>query len=110
MFVGGVALAVADGVGPPAPGGKRCRRPELARVVVTQIERLARRIPHRVVAPGRQAVAVAVLGPGEAWAQLGGDEPERRVRDHVRPWRWRDRPVRLVDVDDVLAPAVREPA
>ena len=69
--------AVADGLGR--------RAPEIARVVVMQIECLSRIIGDRVVRPGGKLILPAIDRPGVT-ASLGGHlEPEQRVGDDVDP-------------------------
>ena len=61
------------------------------RVLVAQVEHVAHRVAHRIVVPGREAIEVAVLRPGEAAAALRDDEAAARVGDDVRPRRGRQR-------------------
>ena len=86
----------------------RARAPDLAGFVVANVDRLADRIPDRVVRPRRDLVLAAVAGPGVAAARFGHEEPELGIGDHVRPRRGR----RLAGTedDDVLAPVIGEPA
>ena len=84
------------------------RTPQLAGVVVPDVDRLAHRVADRVVGPRGELVLAAVPGPGVARPGLGDLEPERRVGDHVQPRR-RGRLSRAED-RDVLAPAIGEAA
>jgi hypothetical protein len=68
------------------------RRPVLAALLVTQVERLAVAVAHRVVRPRRETVETAVATPAEAGARLGGHEPDGLVRDDVDPRQGRERP------------------
>ena len=80
-----VALAVADGDGRAGAARQGRRRPDLAGLLVAQIDDLAGRVGDRVVAPGRQAVHLAVAGPGVARPGLGHQEAEAGVGEHVDP-------------------------
>ena len=85
----------------PAGGAARHGRPQLARLVVDQVDPLRRGVDHRVVRERRQPVLAAVLGPGERRARRRDDRAELRVGDDVRP-----RPRRLgaaLQHDHVLA-------
>ena len=55
---------VPDDVGPSCRIGRRRRAPELARLFVAQVDRLADRVAYRVVVPGREPEEEAVLRPG----------------------------------------------
>ena len=88
---------------PPHGGGRR--RPELAGLLVAEVNGLAGRIGDGIVAPGGQAVHLAVAGPGVAAAGLGDQAAEAGVGEHVDPRGRRPRR-RRVRRDDVLA-AVR---
>ncbi len=87
---------------------QRRRAPQLAGVVVADVDRLAHRVADGIVRPRRELVLAAVPRPGVAGARLGDLEPERRVGDDVQPRRRR----RLSGAEDrdVLTPAVREAA
>ena len=85
-----VAPAVAGDIGRREVADRQRRRtPELARVVVPQIERLARAIGHRIVRPRRDLVLAAVDRPGVAAAFCADLEAERRIGDDVDPRRRR---------------------
>ena len=65
-----------------------CRRaPQLAAVVIPDVDRLADRVADRVVGPWRELVLAAVPRPGVARPGLGDLETKRRIRDHVQPGR-----------------------
>src|SRR4029077_5396158 len=71
------------------PGDRKRRRaPDLAGLLVTQIDDLAGRIANRVVAPRSQAVELAVKRPGKSCPALGHHKPETRVGHDVDPRRW----------------------
>ena len=107
--VAGVALAVADGHGRAGPPRQGRRRPDLARLLVAQVDRLAGRVGHRVVRPGGQAVHLAVARPRIAQAGLRHQAAEAGVGEHVGP-RGRRQSRHRVDGDQVLAAVRREPA
>ena len=90
-----VTLAVTDERGRSRRDGQGRRAPDLAGLLVAQIDDLAGGVGDRVVAPGRQAILLAVAGPGEARSGLGDLEAERGVGDDVDPGRGRqERPGR----------------
>ena len=72
--------------------GQRRRRSTAPRVVVADVEHLARRIAHRIVRPGGEQVLLAVDGPRAARARLGHEASEVRVGEHVDPRRRRPLP------------------
>ncbi len=80
-----VTLAVAHQGRRAAAKRPRRRRPELAGFLVAQVNGLRRRIAHGVVAPRRQAIELAIAGPGAAEAAFRDEKTARRVRDHVHP-------------------------
>ena len=67
--------------------GKRGRTPEIASFVVSDVEGFARRVADRIVGPRGKLVLVAIGGPGVAAAFGRRLEAERRIGDHVDPWR-----------------------
>ena len=97
-----VAESVPADVGRRPAHGQRHRRPEVAAVLVAQVEGLTARIAHRVVVPGTEAELVGVLAPGVAESALGDDAAEVRVRQDVHPRHGRDLPRR--GRNDILAP------
>ena len=64
------------------------RAPQLAAVVVADIDRLAHRVADGVVGPRGELVLAAVPRPRIARPGLGDLEPERLVGDHVQPGCW----------------------
>ena len=82
------------------------RAPQLAAVVVPDVDRLAHRVADGVVGPRRELVLAAVPRPRVARPGLGDLEPERRVGDHVQPRRRGGLPG--AEDRDVLAPVVGE--
>ena len=84
------------------------RTPQLAAVVVPDVDRLAHRIDDRVVRPRGELVFAAVPGPRVPRPGLGDLEPERRVGDDVEPG-CRGGLSRAED-GDVLAPPIDEAA
>ena len=90
------------------PDRLRRRAPEVAGVVVADVEGFACWVADGVVGPRRQLVFPAVLGPGVPTAGLGHLEPERLVGDHVEPRSWG----RLTGAEDrhVLTPIITEAA
>ena len=108
MLEAAVPLSVAHAVRRPARAGQGRRRPDLARLVVAQVERLAGRVRDRIVRPRGDPIRLAVALPGEARPALRDQEPEARIRDDVDPRRRR----RLagMQVDHVLAAIRCEPA
>ena len=104
-----VALAVRDVVTRiGATHGLCAGAPDVAAVLVAQVQRLARGIDDRIVGPGRQQVLAAVLRPGEGTAGFGHEGAEAGVRDDVAPGQWRA--TLAVQLDHVLAAAVGETA
>ena len=81
----GIARAMPHQVGSRGSARLRRRRPDLGRLLVTQVERLAGPVRDRIVGPGRQAVLAAVQRPGGAAAGLGDQEAELRVGHHIDP-------------------------
>ena len=81
--------------------GQRRRTPQLSRVVIANVEHLARRIAHRIVRPGGEEVLLAVDGPRAAGPRLGDEASEVRVGDHVDPGR--RRPLSRAEDGHVLA-------
>jgi len=99
----GPTLAVADDCRRPTAARCRCRRPELPGFFVTKIDHLARRIADRVVAPGSEAVHLAVICPGITAAGFGHQATDIGTGEHVAPGgRW---PLAAAQRNDVL-PAV----
>src|SRR5580693_6163797 len=84
---------------------QRGRAPQIAGIVVAQIEHLARAIADRIVRPGRQLVLAAVDRPGEAAAFRRYLEAEIRIGDDIDPGCGRGLP--WPEDRDILAPAGR---
>src|SRR2546423_11016282 len=83
-----VTLSMACHVGLALlPDGQRRRSPDLAGVLVPDIQNLARRVTHRIVRPRGELILAAVHRPGKARAGLRDLEAERRIRDDVDPRR-----------------------
>ena len=83
-----VALTVASRMKRAAVvHGRRGRAPELAGLLVSQIDRFARAIGDRIVRPRRELVLATVHRPRVAAALRGDLEPESRIRNHVDPRR-----------------------
>src|SRR5439155_12849692 len=79
-----VPLSVSGHVGPARLADRqRGRAPELAGLVIPDIDRLARRVTHRVVGPRGELMLAAVYRPRVAGAGLGHLEAEARIGDHV---------------------------
>ena len=93
LLEAGISLAMRDAArrrgAAVLAGEKRSRRPVLARGFIPQINDFAARIDNRIVAPGSQAIELAVAGPGVTGAPLGNQKPEIRVRNHIDPRRGR---------------------
>ena len=104
--VAGTMPSHVRGVVEPDRRGRRT--PELTRLVVADVDRLAHRVRDRIVGPRGELVLTAVAGPRVPGAGLRHQEAERGVGDDVQPRR-RRRLARAED-RDVLAPAVGEPA
>src|SRR6185503_8447881 len=82
-----VALAVARGIRPGLRADRQHRRPpQLARVFIAHLDRLAGRVADRVIRPGGKLVLTAVERPGVTGARLRDLKAEGRVGDHVYPW------------------------
>ncbi len=95
------ARAMTDGVWRRHADRPRRRAPELAGVLVAQVEGLRHRIAGRIVVPRGEAEEEAVGGPGETAAALGDHEAAVRVGDDVGPRRRRH--VVAADLDLVVA-------
>ena len=107
------ALAMTDGDGRAWSARQGRGRPDLARLLVAQVDHLARRVRTRVVRPRGEAVHLAVARPGVAQAGLGHQASESRVGQHVGPGgRRQGRSTRggAVDDDHVLAAIPGEPS
>ena len=92
-----VALSMPDDVGLPGlTNRKRGGAPEIARLLIADVDRLARRIADRIVRPGGELVLTAVERPRVSRARLGDLEAEAGIGDHVDPGR-RRLPFRLED-------------
>ena len=88
-----VALAVPGDIGRGLVTDRQGRRsPQLAGVLVAQIDDLARPVGDRVVRPGRELVLAAVERPGVAAALDRDLEAERGVGDDIDPRRRRRPP------------------
>jgi hypothetical protein len=89
-----------------APDRQRGGAPQVAAVVVSDVDRLASGVGHGVIRPRRQLILAAVLRPGVAGSRFGDLEPKSLVGDDVEPRRRR----RLGWPQDghVFAPAVGE--
>ena len=90
MLEAAIALAVAGDIGRGLlANGERRGSPDIAILLVAQIDGLARRIDDRIVRPGRELILLAVDRPAVATA-LGGDlEAEGWIGDHIDPGRGR---------------------
>ena len=86
-FEAAVSLAVARDEMAAVIADRRSRRaPEFARVLVLDIDDLARPIGHRIIRPRRELILFTVDRPGVT-APLNRDlKAERRIRDHIDPW------------------------
>ncbi len=103
-----VALPVPDDVWLTLAHRQRRGRPDRARVVITQIHNLARRIADRIVRPGCQTVLTTVQRPRAATTGFSDLKSEiDGVADDVGPWR--GRPLFRAEEGDVLAPALVKP-
>src|SRR5207248_1419062 len=81
-----VALSVSRHVGADLLANRQGRRaPELTGLFVPHVDRLARRVTHRIVGPPGHLVFAAVDGPRIAGAALGDLETEGGIGDHVDP-------------------------
>ena len=90
-----VALPVPDDVRRGLLADRQRRRPpQLARLLVPDVDRLPRRVADRIVGPGRELVLAAVDRPRVPGPALGDLEAEARIRDHVDPRRRRPLPRR----------------
>ena len=76
---------MADQVGDWRARGQGRGRPDVSYLLVAQIERLARRVGHRIVVPGGEPVFAAVFRPGITRSCFGDQEAEVRIGDHVDP-------------------------
>ncbi len=103
-----VSEAVPALVPRAAAGGQRSGRPEGARLLVPDVERLPAAVADRVVVEGGQAELVSVLHPRVGAPALADDRPDVGTRDHVRPRRRRGLPG--LQADDVFAAVGREAA
>ncbi len=88
MFKAAVAPSVPRQIG----GGlvadrQRCGAPQVAGILVANIEGLARPVGDRVVGPGRQLMFLAVGRPGVAAALSGDLEAEAGIGDDIDPGR-----------------------
>ena len=92
-----VALAVSGNVsGGVVADGKSRRRPDIAIVLVAQIDDFTGAVADRVVRPGRELVLAAIDRPCVT-AALGGDlEAKRGIGDDIHPRRGRH----LIPVED----------
>ena len=108
MLEDGIAGAVADQVGRILASGQRRGRPDLRRLLITQVEGLAWRIDHRIVAPGSQPILAAISRPSVARSRLGDQEAELWVGDDVDPGS--RCPLTGFEVSNVLAPLGAETA
>src|SRR3954453_16926165 len=90
MFEAAVTLAVPRDVACLLhPHGTSRRRPELAGILVAQVDPFAGRTVDRVIRPGREVILTAVPAPRVTTARLGDDEAELLISDDVRPWQRR---------------------
>ncbi len=81
---------------------RRCA-PQLAAVVIAQINRLRRIVADGIVGPGRELILLRVDRPGAARAVGRHEKPELRIGDDVGPGN--GRPLILLENRDVFAPA-----
>ena len=72
-------------VGGPGWHGEGRRAPDLARLLIAEIDDFAGTVRHRIVVPGRQAIGLAVPRPGESGAGFGDEESELGVGNDVDP-------------------------
>ena len=103
-----VALAVPGDVGRLLRGSAARRAPQLAGLLVPDVDRLARRVADRVVRPRRELVLAAVDRPRVARPRTRRPGSRTRVRDDVDPGR--RRPLPLAEDGDVLPPVLGEAA
>ena len=89
VFEEAVSKAMAGGERVVTRAGQRGRRPELAALLVAQVDGLAAAVADRVVVPGREAQLVGVLAPGVGAAGFRDHAAEARVGKHVGPRRRR---------------------
>ena len=90
MFETAISAAVAGDIGRREVADRqRCRSPKVARVVVPQVERLARTIADRIVRPRRDLIFAAVDRPCVAAALGSRVEAECGIGDDVDPRRRR---------------------
>ena len=103
-----ITLAMADDRRRLAAARGGRWRPELPGFLVTEVNGLAGRIGNGIVAPGGEAIHLAVARPGVTAAGLGDQATEVGVGEHVGPRR--RRPLAGAQSDDVLPAIRREPA
>src|SRR3990172_10822523 len=81
-----VALEVTNDVGPGLlPNRQRRWAPQLATLLVPDVDRLARGVAHRIVRPRGELVFAAVDRPCVPRTRFGDLEAEARIRDHIHP-------------------------
>ena len=90
VFEPAVTVAVTRDVGRLRVADRQRRRtPELAILVIADVDRLARGIADRIVGPGRQLILATIGGPSIP-ASFGRDlKAESFVGDHIDPRRRR---------------------
>ncbi len=108
MLEHAVAEPVPAHVAGAAARGQRRRRPERARFLVADVERLAAAVAQRVVVPRGEPEFVRVFRPGVRAAALADDRADVRAGDHVDPRR--RRALAGLEGDDVLVSVGRETA
>ena len=89
VFEHGVAKAVANHIGRRAARRGGRGRPELARVLVANVEGLARGVLHRIVAPGGQPELMGIFDPRVGTATFRDDRAKRGIGQHIDPRRGR---------------------
>ncbi len=115
VLVQAMTLALEDRIAGPVTdhvqrfcSGRHGRgAPDQPGFLIAQVERFARQVSDRVVAPGGQAVFAAVLCPGAAGTSFGDHEAELRVGDDVDPWM--RRMLTRLEMDDVFPPSRLKP-
>src|SRR5262245_24033258 len=85
----GIALAVTDDGRLLTATGRRRRRPVLTCLFIANVNDLTRRITNRIIAPGSQAIRLAVACPRVTAATFGDQAAEVRVCQDVDPRRRR---------------------
>jgi hypothetical protein len=108
VFKNGVAEAMPDDIGRRTARGQWRRRPELAGLLITDIEGLAGGVPNEIIVPGCQSEFVGIFEPGICAAAFRDDRPKRRIGQDIHP-RGRSRLAGL-EGDDIFAAVGGKPA